>query len=87
MKQDTPAIALADLRTIDQLVEAHKSILTHNAVRWHLRDREHNGLAPAVVRLGRNLLISQARFEQWLETRAGMAPPQHGRSGSPQHAA
>lgn len=71
-QQDLSApIALDDLRTIPEMAAMYPTRISQNAIRWYMRDRDLNGLAPAVVRVGRNLLISQSRFEQWLGSRAG----------------
>lgn len=66
-------MSLDDLHTIEQMVEAHPQILTVPALRWQLRFRESNGLAPACVRVGKKLLICRPRYEAWLATRAGAA--------------
>lgn len=34
-----------------------------------LFNRRHNGLASAVVRVGRRLLLDEAAVERWLESR------------------
>lgn len=65
-------MALDNLRTIDQLAERYPQLVTVPALRWQLRHREENGLAPACVRLGKKLLIDQPRYEAWLATRAGV---------------
>lgn len=64
-------IPLEDLMTIEDLAAAFPRFLTVPALRWQLRNRETNGLAAAVVPLGKRLLISKTRYEQWLGTRAG----------------
>ncbi|HEV6968110.1 hypothetical protein [Roseateles sp.] len=70
---EQPAVALDDLYTVDQLVSAFPNILTLNLLRWQLRHREENGVARACVRVGKKLLISKARYEHWLASRAGAA--------------
>ena len=65
------AIQLSDLYPIDGLVAAHPALLSTAALRWQLRHRDTNGLAPACVRIGKKLLISKSRYETWLATRAG----------------
>jgi hypothetical protein len=89
MKQhpDSTSIALDDLRTIPEMVEMYPSRLSLNALRWYLRDRDRNGLALAVVPVGKKLLISQARFEQWLGSRAGTIPSHRSPSAALQRAA
>jgi hypothetical protein len=68
---------LDDLRTVDQLAEQYPDLLSVPALRWQLRHREQNGLAPACVRLGKKLLISRPRYEAWLASRAD-APARRG---------
>ena len=69
--QQPDSLPLDDLFTIQGLVSKYPAILTEYTLRWQLRDREKNGLAPACVRVGRNLLISKSRYESWLASRAG----------------
>ncbi|HSD37747.1 MAG TPA: hypothetical protein VLC92_09570 [Rhodocyclaceae bacterium] len=40
------------------------------SLRYQMRSRQTNGLAKAVVRLGRNTLISETKFMAWLEEQA-----------------
>ncbi len=65
------ALALDDLYPLDKLIEAYPHLLTMETLRWQLRHRSDNGLAPACVRLGRRLMISKSRYETWLASRAG----------------
>ena len=67
------SLALDDLHPIERLAGAYPNLLTVPTLRWQLRHRDTNGLAPAVVRVGKKLLISQTRYETWLATRAGRA--------------
>lgn len=67
------ALALDDLRTVEALSSENPQILTVPTLRWQLRHRDTNGLAPACVRIGKKLLISRTRYEAWLATRAGAA--------------
>jgi len=71
--QDTApaALPLDDLHTVEELANKYPRILSTCTLRWQLRDREKNGLAPACVRVGKKLLISKTRYEQWLAARAG----------------
>lgn len=66
------AVQLSDLYPIDGLVAAHPALLSTATLRWQLRHRDTNGLAPACVRIGKKLLISKTRYEAWLATRAGL---------------
>jgi len=68
-----PAVQLADLYPIDGLVALHPNLLSTSTLRWQMRHRDVNGLAPACVRVGKKLLISKTRYEAWLATRAGVA--------------
>ena len=62
---------LDDLHTVEELARKYPRILSVFTLRWQLRDRATNGLAPACVRVGKKLLISKTRYEQWLAARAG----------------
>lgn len=74
MQDTTPAaLPLDDLNDIEGLASQYPHILTVATLRWQLRDRAKNGLAPACVRVGKKLLISKTRYEQWLAARAGNA--------------
>lgn len=46
---------------------------TKAALRWHLFNRAQNGLDAATLRVGRKLLIDEAKFVAWLRghTEAG----------------
>lgn len=66
------AVRLDDLSTIDDLASRYPNLLTVTTLRWQLRNRDANGLAPACVRLGKKLLISRSRYEHWLASRAGV---------------
>lgn len=67
------AIPLDDLRTIEGFANEHPEFLTVPTLRWQLRHRDTNGLASATVRVGKRLLISRTRYQEWLATRAGTA--------------
>ena len=64
-------MALDDLYPIKAFAAKHSDKLTEPTIRWQLRHRHANGLASAVVRIGKQDLISQSRYEAWLATRAG----------------
>jgi hypothetical protein len=66
------AIELDDLYTVESLAEAAPRLLSVPTLRWQLRHRDTNGLAPACVAVGKKLLISRSRYEVWLATRAGV---------------
>lgn len=59
-------IELTDLRTIEQLAAEHPDVLTVTAIRWQLRHRHENGLGAACVKVGKRVLISKSRYQQWL---------------------
>ena len=67
--QDIPP--LDDWHPLDEFVTQHPQLFTLAALRWQLRHREENGLASAVVRSGKKLLISESRYARWVASRAG----------------
>lgn len=54
--------------TVAQLTEKHQAF-TEGSLRWLLFNREHNGLAIAVVQIGRKVLIDEQAFVTWLRSR------------------
>jgi len=69
--QDTSALPLVDLATVEELAKENPKILTVPTLRWQLRHRDTNGLAPACVRVGKKLLIYRSRYSAWIATMAG----------------
>lgn len=59
-------IELSDLFTVPQLAARWPKILSELTLRYQLRNRDTNGLSKAVVRIGKKLLISESRYQQWL---------------------
>ena len=69
---DHEGFALDDLFSVEALVSAYPDKLTVATLRWQLRHRDTNGLASAVVTLGKKLHLHKPRYERWLATRAGL---------------
>lgn len=69
--EPTTTLPLADLATVEELARENAAILTVPTLRWQLRHRDTNGLAPACVRLGKKLLIYRTRYAAWAAARAG----------------
>jgi len=66
MKQ-TDAPSLEEFATPKALVRMCPNLeLTDQQMNWALRHRETNGLAPAVTKMGRNLVIHIPTFTRWL---------------------
>ena len=63
-------IALSDLFSVKDFTERHSGILSKTTLQWQLRQRDTNGLSSACVRIGRRVLISESRYEQWLSTQS-----------------
>lgn len=71
MDHTTAAIDLKDLHTVETLAGENAQILNVQMLRWQLRHRDRNGLANACIRIGKKLLISKSRYEQWLASQVG----------------
>ena len=63
-----------NLRTVRQIVEASKKAsgdqnpaITEGGLRWLIFRADQNGLAEAIVRVGRRVLIDVEAFNRWLE--------------------
>jgi len=65
------AITLDDLYDVEDLAATYPNILSVSTLRWQLRSRDANGLATACLRVGKKLLISKSRYEQWLASQTG----------------
>ncbi len=53
--------------TVEQMAAKYPSF-TVGSLRWLLFNRENNGLATAVVQLGRKVLIDEQAFVAWLRS-------------------
>lgn len=53
------------LLTVKQFCQANPAF-TEGGIRWLLFNREENGLARAVVKVGRRVLIDVNQFFRWL---------------------
>ena len=63
----TPAAkSLDEFSTIEQLAADNPDLITENQLRWILRDRHNNGLAPAVKKFGKHLILHVPTFVTWL---------------------
>jgi hypothetical protein len=60
--------------TVDQLCDKHKAFKT-GGVRALIFNEEKNGLkqSGAIIRLGRKVLIDEARFFSWVEAQNGVS--------------
>ena len=65
------AKSLDEFSTIEQLAANNPDLITVNRLRWIIRDRHNNGLAPAVKKLGKNLLVHVPTFVTWLMQQKG----------------
>lgn len=65
------AKSLDEFSTIEQLAANNPNLITENRLRWILRERHNNGLAPAVKKLGKNLLVHVPTFVTWLMQQEG----------------
>lgn len=61
--------------TPEALAKKYRSAFTLSSLRWHLFNRESNGLDSAVIQLGRKLLIDEAAFVVWLRSQRGAHKP------------
>lgn len=65
-KVSSKPIDLNDLYTVDEYAALYPRVLSRATLRYQLRNRDDNGLAAVCVRLGKKLLISHTRYQQWL---------------------
>lgn len=55
------------LRTIEQLAAESGGAFSQAALRWKIFNSKEIGLDPAIVRLGRRVLIDVDEFNRWIE--------------------
>ncbi|UIF87809.1 hypothetical protein [Cupriavidus sp. UYPR2.512] len=67
----TNQIDLNDLFSVSELAARHPRVLSVLILRYQLRSRASNGLAKACVKIGKKLLISERRYQEWLSEQAG----------------
>jgi hypothetical protein len=60
---------LDDWVPLEQFVAEHPNLGDANVQRWLLRYRATNGLASAVRKVGKRLLISKTRYAAWIAAR------------------
>jgi hypothetical protein len=71
-------MSLQSLRSVRQLA-AEVPAFSQASIRWAIFNAHQNGLAPALVRLGKRVLIDRDAFERWVyshrqDADAGPAP-------------
>lgn len=66
-------ISLSDLYSVHEMAARHPRVLSVTTLRYQLRSRDYNGLAKACVRIGKKLLISESRYQEWLTEAARAA--------------
>lgn len=59
-------IDLNDLYSVDEYAALYPRILSKSTLRYQLRSRDTNGMARVCVRMGKKLLISHVRYQEWL---------------------
>jgi hypothetical protein len=60
-----PNVDFRDLATLREIASPN-SPFSENALRWHIFNAERNGLASALVRVGRRIYIQKSAFNAWL---------------------
>ena len=53
--------------TVKQLAAEGNIPLTEASLRWHVFRADENGLAPAIRRIGRRVLIDREGFFRWID--------------------
>lgn len=66
-----PSLDFRDLARVNAIAKESAGQITPGQLRWWIFGAEQNGLAPAVIRIGRSVYLSRARFNEWLASRCG----------------
>jgi len=69
-QERTTAPSARTLRTVQQFCHEYPAF-TLGGMRWLLFHREQNGLAQAVIHVGRRVLIDVDRFFEWIDAQNG----------------
>ena len=62
---------------VKMLVEDPVCPFTERAVRFHIWKAGINGLAPAIYRVGRKILVKRSEWVKWLESHAQKKKPKN----------
>ncbi len=65
------SIELESLIPVQEVADRYPAIFTRTTVHWLMRNRDQNGLAQCVVRIGKRDFLIKPFFERWLAQRAG----------------
>ena len=57
-----------NLRTVKQIADSNPGVWTEASLRWLIFNAEQNGLARALVKCQRRVLIDLEEFNRWLES-------------------
>lgn len=58
--------------TVRQMAEKHPAF-SEASLRYHIFHEKQNGLAEAIRRVGRKILINEGQFFEWVESQNGGA--------------
>ena len=63
-------ISKPKLLTVNQFIEEH-NFTTHGGLRYLIFNAKENGLEKAIARIGRKILIDEAKFFEWVNEQNG----------------
>ncbi|MBK9586519.1 MAG: hypothetical protein KA176_01270 [Alphaproteobacteria bacterium] len=63
---------MTDYLTVKQVAQKHPAF-SEASIRFHIFHEKTNGLARAIRRVGRKILINEAQFLEWIESQGGAA--------------
>ena len=58
--------------TVKQFSQRHP-VFSESSLRYLIFNERHNGLSPAIRRVGRKVLIDEDKFFEWLDRQNGQA--------------
>ena len=61
---------MSDYLTVKQVANKHPAF-SESSIRYHIFHERTNGLARAIRRIGRKILINETLFLEWLESQNG----------------
>ena len=57
---------MSNLLTVKQFAEKHPAF-SESSLRYHIFNEKTNGLTPALIRVGRKVLIKEDAFFDWID--------------------
>ena len=65
-KQPEYRDALSGFVHYTELPNRYPNLFTQNTIRWLVRNRQENGLEPAIIKVGNKLFVDLTKLTEWV---------------------